>query len=204
VKNLKNLRSKINRGFTMIELLIVIAVLGVLAIAVLATFNPIEQINRGRDTSSRSDSEQMLTGIDRYNANRGLWPWQNIDTDPDEIDPPTLIAIDDPAGPGGDGCSMLQNLGTGDAPCSGTDEVKQTFVTRVVSDRTNDLWIYYRGNPGDSVYVCFNPQSKAFAQEAQTRCEDVPDDFPASWACEDAGGDCPDSLGQGANCLCLP
>ncbi|NIT03538.1 prepilin-type N-terminal cleavage/methylation domain-containing protein, partial [Candidatus Saccharibacteria bacterium] len=53
------------RGFTMIELLIVIAVIGILAIAVLAAINPIEQINRGRDTGSRSDAEQLIGAIDR-------------------------------------------------------------------------------------------------------------------------------------------
>ena len=43
-------------GFTMIELLVVIAVIGVLAVAVLSSINPIEQINKGRDTRTRSDA----------------------------------------------------------------------------------------------------------------------------------------------------
>jgi len=63
-------------GFTLIELLIVIAVLGILAVAVLAAINPIEQINRSRDTGSRSDSEQLIGAIDRYYASRGFYPWQ--------------------------------------------------------------------------------------------------------------------------------
>ena len=54
------------KGFTMIELLIVIAILGILAVAVLAAINPIEQINRGRDTGTRSDAEQLLGAIDRF------------------------------------------------------------------------------------------------------------------------------------------
>ena len=194
---MKNLKSKINRGFTMIELLIVIAVLGILTVAVLATFNPIEQINRGRDTGSRSDSEQLLSAIDRYNANRGLWPWQDIDTDEDALSDLTLVTEDDPAG---STCSMIDNLGAErDPSCPGTDEIKASFITRLTSTSTNDLHIYYRGNSGDSVYICFNPQSKAFTQEADARCGNVPDDFPAA-VC----GSCPESLGDNANCICLP
>ena len=61
-------------GFTMIELLIVITILGILAVAVLSAINPIEQIRRARDTSSQSDAEQLLSAIDRYNAFQGVFP----------------------------------------------------------------------------------------------------------------------------------
>ena len=61
-------------GFTMIELLVVIAVLGILAAAVLSAINPIEQINKGRDTGHRSDAEQLLSAVDRYFALHELYP----------------------------------------------------------------------------------------------------------------------------------
>ena len=197
---MKNLKSKINRGFTMIELLIVIAVLGVLAIAVLATFNPIEQINRGRDTASRSDAEQILSAIDRYNANRGLWPWQDASDEEDAIGVLTQITTDAPTG---GTCTMMENLGTGADPCPGTDEIKQAFIARMTSDRANAINIYYRGESGDSVYICFNPQSKAFSQEAATRCDGgLPADLTdiEGTIC----GGCPASVGTGDNCACLP
>jgi prepilin-type N-terminal cleavage/methylation domain-containing protein len=71
----KSLKAMQKFGFTMIELLIVIAVLGILAVAVLASINPIEQINRGRDTGSRGDAEQLISAIDRYYAAKGYYPW---------------------------------------------------------------------------------------------------------------------------------
>ena len=51
---------KSNLGFTMIELLVVISVIGILATAVLSSINPIEQINKGRDTRTRSDAAQLI------------------------------------------------------------------------------------------------------------------------------------------------
>ncbi len=186
----------------MIELLIVIAVLGVLAVAVLATINPIEQINRARDTSSRGDAEQLLSAIDRYNANKGLWPWQDTADDTEDIGWEQITST----GPvsKSNGCTLMEQLSTTtNAGCTGTEEIKQSFVERITSGRVNALFIYKGPTSSESVYICFNPQSKAFQKEADERCAGgtLPSDFPA-----EACGSCPDSLGKNPthNCICLP
>lgn len=189
---------KFSKGFTMIELLIVIAVLGILAVAVLSAINPIEQINRGRDTASKSDTEQLLSAIDRYNASRGLWPWQDEAGDDQGVEFRQVTSSYPPlAGT----CKMLQNLASAPSgSCMGTDEVKAAFVNRVVSPKSNALYIGFGGATGNSVYVCFNPQSGSFKKEADDRCSEKPIDYPGL-AC----GGCPiTSLGKHVNCVCLP
>lgn len=195
---LQTLKSKLTAarsgkaGFTMIELLIVITILGILATAVLSAINPIEQINRGRDTGSQSDAEQLISAIDRYYAFNGTYPWQGT----------------------GDGAAQKEDLlasGTGLAKVDlalketsytgstvleellAKDELKSSFITRI-DQATNPLYIYNSGDGGSSsTYVCFLPQSKAFKEQASVRCGDatgtgLPDDLPQAAKTAICGG----------------
>jgi len=192
-------------AFTMIELLIVIAILGILAVAVLSAINPIEQINRGRDTGSRSDAEQLISAIDRYYAMTGYYPWNAA-----VGDVPTLAWQEVTTGlVGATGmCPVLYRLSDmAGAPeaCAdevGTQELKVTYVNKVGGgdDAYNPLFIYHGPNSYDSTYVCFAPQSNAFQQEAAERVTaGLPTDYPVA----DAVGNTTDCGTQG-NCICLP
>ncbi len=180
----------------MIELLIVIAVIGILAIAVLAAINPIEQINRGRDTGSRSDAEQLIGAIDRFYAAHGYYPWMESpnDTDGEAITWSMVDTVADTPG-----CLILDKLGPGTASCTGDEEVKLSFINRLTDTSYNDLWIYNRGTAGDSVYACFMPKSGSFSTDATERCAaTLPPDYPGS-ACANTT-----ECGPDGNCSCLP
>lgn len=197
----------------MIELLIVIAILGILAVAVLAAINPIEQINRGRDTGSRSDSEQLLSAIDRFYAYKGYYPWvtnpnndsalawRGVSGDVAIVIPSGSIDAwedDAVATP----CFVLDKIsdGNADGSCPGTNEVKRSFTDKVVKPDYNHLYVYFSGDAGSSLYVCFKPQSGAMQEEAATRCVDeagsgLPDDLQAAAA---------DVCADGEEYVCLP
>ena len=180
---------RLAEGFTMIELLIVIAVLGVLAVAVLSAINPLEQINRGRDTGLRSDAEQILTAIERFYTAQQYYPWQVTVGSPedDKID---WVALSEAT----DGTTgVLDKLAQ-----TGTEEIKKSFADRL-KDPKYKLFIYKKSGTENSTYVCFSPRSASFQTEAQTRCGGtLPGDWPSS-ACNNTT-DC----GTKGNCICLP
>lgn len=168
-------------GFTMIELLIVIAILGILAVAVLSAINPVEQINRGRDTGNRSDAEQLISAIDRFQAFQGFYPWtvgagETFDLATQEVRSDWLVD-------GTTDCSVLERLGSEPITstfdgCINTNELKLSFIQRIDENSYNHLYIYNSGDLGASTYVCFQPQSSAFRQEATTRCQNgLPQDL---------------------------
>lgn len=181
---------KLSSGFTLIELLIVIAVLGILAVAVLSAINPIEQINRSKDTGSRSDSEQLLSAIDRFYASQGYYPWQTGASDTAGM-PVSWVKVSTTAP-----TNMLTNLS--ESGTSGTGELKTAFTTRITTGTYNSLFIYKGSSDVNSVYMCFKPLSKSFQAEALTRCGAKPPDYPGS-ACTNTT-DC----GTAGNCICLP
>jgi len=193
----KRFTLSLSKGFTLIELLIVIAVLGILAVAVLSAINPIEQINRSRDTGSRSDSEQLINAMDRYYTTKGYYVWQSGATDVANLalawQPVSDAWVDSVAVPILVGATAKLSSG-------GTAEVKQSYTDRITDATYNTMYVYNGGAQGDSTYVCFAPKSGAFTTEGDDRCAGgVPDDFPAE-ACNNANDEC----GAGTNCVCLP
>jgi prepilin-type N-terminal cleavage/methylation domain-containing protein len=69
------------RGFTIIELLIVIVVIGVLAAITIVAFNGIQ--NRARDTQRLSDVKAIVKALESYKAIHNVYPaatpgcWEN-------------------------------------------------------------------------------------------------------------------------------
>ncbi len=161
-KNQKKIRLL---GFTMIELLVVIAVIGVLAVAVLSSIDPLEQINKGKDTKKRSDSAQILNAIDRYYASQQEYPFAIDSTTADG----NLHIINTEM------TDMLKYL-------TDTREIKSSFKTRLLGDKGYENYLYLYINPqgaknsGDvlGIYTCFQPSSYSFRQEALKHASDWP------------------------------
>lgn len=194
-------------GFTMIELLVVISVIGVLAVAVLSSLNPIEQINKGRDTRTQSDAAQLINALDRYFAIQEEYPWN---TQTDDWDAGSVVTDYESE-------VYFDEAGTSSVPTNGTNldswdwmivlqdtaEVKAGFVNRLTSDENVDYVLYKPPGANATVHVCFFPSSNAFDQEASARCnEDGVDDDIVAVSCP-AG--CADDFTDETQCLvCLP
>lgn len=62
------------QGFTLVELLIVIAVVGILAAVILVTINPMAQMAKARDASRIGLMHRVKSALDIYNIDYGKYP----------------------------------------------------------------------------------------------------------------------------------
>ncbi|NLA84161.1 MAG: prepilin-type N-terminal cleavage/methylation domain-containing protein [Clostridiales bacterium] len=77
----KLLRKKLNKkGFTLIELIVVIAILGILAAIIIPRFTGFQ--NKARETQALVVAKQVATAVDSFYAENSAWP---TDDDKDEI-----------------------------------------------------------------------------------------------------------------------
>jgi len=157
-------------GFTMIELLVVIAVIGILAVATLSAINPIEQINKGKDTRTRSDASELLSAVERYYSTQEQYPWNAATTAVAPYAAWTAIPTTTAAFSTDGALAWIQNLAT-------ANEVKPAFASRLynnyqsktIAAGTNEFVLLKAAN-SDEVRACFVPSSKQFKLEAVRKC----------------------------------
>jgi prepilin-type N-terminal cleavage/methylation domain-containing protein len=101
--------SKIMSGFTFLEVLIVIAIIGILATVMTVIINPAHQLAKARDSQRESDIYSIITTVQQYAAEHsGTLP--DTDGDPDSSNFPTTLTC---IGSGG-GCFDLAASGDGE------------------------------------------------------------------------------------------
>lgn len=61
-------------GFSLIEVLVVIGILGILAAATIALIDPIGQNQKSKDARRISDLKQIQTGLELYRSDVGSYP----------------------------------------------------------------------------------------------------------------------------------
>ncbi len=160
-----NIKNKIlNSGFTLVELLIVIALLGAIALVVIAAINPVEQSNRARDTQFKADGAQLISAIDRYFAANQKFPWVAV---------PNSTYDNDAAF--GFITASSQYVGICGADCTkanpglliSSDELKAEFEDRNFvqagngADNFKKLFVGKPEGTSQSVYVCYIPAARA-------------------------------------------
>ena len=143
------------KGFTLVELLIVIALIAILSVAVLATINPIEQTNKARDAKFKNDAAEVLAAYERYYASNNQYPWNAVGVGISSGMVLTLASTAPGFGVLGTGTSAGVLITTSELKSS--FKSKDPFVTGVTAD--NMFYVYHNGI--DSNYVCFCPKANA-------------------------------------------
>jgi len=68
------MKEKITKGFTLVELLIVMAVIGFLVVGLLMTIDPIFQTNKGNDARRKKDLGRIKVSFEEYYNDKGCYP----------------------------------------------------------------------------------------------------------------------------------
>jgi prepilin-type N-terminal cleavage/methylation domain-containing protein len=140
------------KGFTLVELLIVIALLGALAIGLIGALDPFEQLKKGTDTGVRNTVSEFHSAVIRYYALKGYMPWC----------PDSTCATQTPDTSSGILLSAIQTDVI--SKIIQTGELKTNFTT-IQSAQLGK--IYVTGAVQD-VTVCYNPESKSFQADKNT------------------------------------
>lgn len=171
------------KAFTLVELLIVIALIAILSVAVLATINPIEQANKAKDAAVQNDAAEVLNAYERTYANKQAYPWMEY---PTATGGTTFLTVDsaltlrsEAVGSGlCYGVATAAYTAVGACNTSGTnlgkmiesDELKPSFVGKsefsslVGTNPQDALWTVKTTGAGGGLYVCYIPKAKSNRQ----------------------------------------
>lgn len=130
------------KAFTLIELLIVIALLGALAVGLLAALDPFEQLKKGTDSGIRNTVSEIHGALIRYYAIKNSLPWGENNY----------------SGFANNASTYLQSV-------VDTGELKQDFFKLAENQLAQ---IFINGTP-EQVTVCFQPKSKSFRSDPNTK-----------------------------------
>lgn len=159
--NMKNM----SKGFSLVELLIVIAIIAILTVGMLTALNPIETTRKAQDTTMSSTATQVFDAFDRYYTSRLTMPWC----------PSSGICID-PANPTDFASSdALQNL-------IANADLRSTF-----SVPGNEVF-YYGNNDNATAVICYMPLSDSIQHDKNTKFKDMKGTVDASNYCKANNG----------------
>jgi prepilin-type N-terminal cleavage/methylation domain-containing protein len=139
---------KIKSGFTLLEVLIVIAIIGIMATVLVVIINPAQQLAKARDSERRTEIYSIVSAIDRYaTEHSGTLP--DTDGDPETSNFPTTPTC---IGTGG-GCFDL----------GGAGETGETIVPEYMYEVPTDPKTGDQSNTGYMIYVDSNDYIHASA-----------------------------------------
>lgn len=160
---MKLIRKNLSFGFTLVELLLVIALISILAGVLFVVIDPVEQVKKTNDVATKNAAREFLAANTRYYMARNAFPWFSAANggaacySPASVPTYTLATV------------SLGNLATCIQNLISTGETKQSFSSPSTSSTiyiTNPSPI--TSNAADNV-ACFIPLSKSQQNDPNTK-----------------------------------
>lgn len=146
---------RFSKGFTLLELLIVIALLGALFIGLLATLDPLEQIKKGADTARRNIVGEIYGSAINFYAVRSGYPWTSDIT---AMVASNTLMTSAPSG------YINQIVSSG--------ELKNDFISLAGSGNLGKMFLTSTADANglrQNLTICYLPESKAFGRDANAQ-----------------------------------
>jgi len=68
------MKHTLHKGFTLIEVILVIALVGVLSMVMISIINPPQQFKKARDVERKSDLRQIQAALELYRSDNSAYP----------------------------------------------------------------------------------------------------------------------------------
>lgn len=130
-----------SRGFTLLEILVAIAIIGILASVMLASFNTAQE--KTQDTRRITELDQLKKALELYHIDHGHYPRESEGANGrigegagvDEMLAPYMTKI--PADPAGPGHANYYYYYDGRATCGGSDDIVVIFAYNMAQQTGN-------------------------------------------------------------------
>lgn len=146
------------KGFTLIELIIVIAIIGVLASVLVVALNPIEQSNKSRDVAAKAALKSIHDLAIRFYYKTGYMPW----CDSTALNTCNAISLTNDADGVPIGNALLDDMATN---LTAEKETPSDFRNNLSGTLKEDI-IISTTDSHDNFTLCFNPKSATYEADS--------------------------------------
>lgn len=195
-------------GFSVVELVIAIGLLGLLVVSVILAVNPLERAKIEADSRLKDRAENLLGAIDQFYVAEGRLPWADDlgSSSPLPGIPWTSVFSPEVGICGDKDCTTGGELITTNklSPASISEFKGGVSIDKIYAKlkAASPLFIAKGKEPKDPIYACFIPQSETIrratgklykiSQAAQIPASGLPEDCPlsVSWTGDDVCYSC--------------
>ena len=135
------------KGFTLVELLIVMGILGVILGILIFALNPFEHINQANDVSTKAIAQDFSDATTTYFTSKQTLPWQ---TD-------TICKTELAKGP------TLKDVPTCVADITASNQLKSKVISQ---DQAKDIYI---SECNHAIALCYHPKSQLFGKSPDAK-----------------------------------